>query len=212
MSSYLWVSTALPNYFLGRWTLYTLLRCLSLWTYGSRPEPWHQEGVFWFLPLASVLGQHFPTVWKIPGPWLATLLQILFSCHKPQMSLQGIFHKMYPGVGGEDLGFFCEDGNGSDREGRGQEPTSWLIAEEKQMGWEIVAWSIVTTMVLFLIFPCVIYFGSLGYNILKSRDGLTWLFLAYSIPSWSLATRELVSVPVTSLGSYLNVTQDPPRS
>lgn len=212
MSSYLWVSTVLPSYFLGRGTLYTLLRCLSLWTYGSRTEPWHPEGVFWFLPLASVLGQHFPTIWKIPGPQLATLLQILFSCHKPQMSLWGIFRKMYPGVGGEDLGFFCEDRHGSDREGRGQEPTSWLMAEEKQMGWEIVAQSIVTTMVLFLIFPCMISFGSLGYNILKYRDSLTWLFLAYTISSWSLVTRELISDPVSSLGSYLNVTQDPPES
>lgn len=119
---------------------------------------------------------------------------------------------MYPGVGGEDLGFFCEDRNGSDREGIGQEPTSWLMAEEKQLGWEIVAQSIVTTMVLFLIFPCMISFGSLEYNILKSKDSLIWLFLAYTISSWSLVTRELISDAVSSLGSYLNVTQDPPES
>lgn len=54
------------------------------------------------------------------------------------MSPQGIFRKMRTGVGGEDLGFFCEDRDGSDRDGSGQEPMSRQITEEKQMGRERV--------------------------------------------------------------------------
>lgn len=38
---------------------------------------------------------------------------------------------LYSGVGGEDLGFFSEEGAGSDKEGRGREPMSWLELEKR---------------------------------------------------------------------------------
>lgn len=52
------------------------------------------------------------------------MLQILFFYHEPQMSL-------HTGVGGEDLGFFFKDRDGSDREGRGREPMSWPYLERR---------------------------------------------------------------------------------
>jgi hypothetical protein len=63
-------SPLLPSYSLGRQTenVPSQAAFLSERMCGSRPEPWHPEDVFWFLPLACVLGQHFPTVWKIPEP------------------------------------------------------------------------------------------------------------------------------------------------
>lgn len=161
----------------------------------------------WLLCLASI----FPPFGKFLGHGWQHYCRFCSLVISPRCPCKEFFIRCTQGWEERTWGSFVMTEMGV-TEGRGQEPTSWLIAEEKQMGWEIVAWSIVTTMVLFLIFSCVISFGSLGYNILKSRDGVTWLFLAYSIPSWSLATRKLVSVPVSSLGCYLNVTQDPPRS
>lgn len=74
----------------------------------------------WLLCLASI----FPPIGKFLGHRGGNIIADLFFYHEPQMSL-------HAGVGGEDLGFFCKDRDGSDREGRGLEPMSWPYLENR---------------------------------------------------------------------------------
>lgn len=85
---------------------------------------------------------------------------------------------LHTGVGGEDLGFFCKDRDGSDREGRGREPMSWPYLERRDKWRDSGLKHCSNCAILFRFFPCVISFGSSGGNLVKFRDDLTCLFLA----------------------------------